>query len=676
MKKLIYIVAIISFSFGFSQDLSMQDGVFTRCAPDKFFDSGGEFGNYSNDENFSTTICAQNANEFIILDFSLFSTQLNQDVMTIYDGDDNTAPILGSFSGPSAPGSISATIANMSGCLTIEFFSNASANTVGWEADILCAAPCQNIVASIDNTNPIANGSGVIGILPGETVQFAGSATFSDNGTNATYDWDFGDTNNATGTNVSNTFLNPGTYTVRLSVSDDNPQGCFDVETITVIVLGDNVVVDQNAFTPEQLIEDVLVNSPCASVSNIISSTGTNFSPTEPNGIGYFFSNGINFPFEDGLLLTSGDAGRAGGPNVFLGDGTVGVWPGDPDLNAATGINSNNATFIQFDFTPLADNISFEFLMASEEYDMGGFECTFSDAFAFLLTDSNGVTTNLAVLPGTNTPILVTNIHPDNGAACGAANPEFFGEYTPANGPPISFDGRTTVFTAQSPVIPGEDYTIKLVIADDGDGNFDSGVFLKAGSFDLGGDLGDDITIAAGTAECGGNSITLDTGIPTAGHTWYFEGVEIVGETDSTIDVNVGGNYSVDVVFAGVCQSTDTILVEFRESPSANPAQDLLACSATGTSQFDLSENDDDILGTQNATDFIITYHLTEQDAIDNVGVLPTNYTNTVNPQVIWARMADVTQTCFDTVSFSLSASTQPDINLVLDLEVCDDVSN
>lgn len=48
----------------------------------------------------------------------------------------------------------------------------------------------------------------------------------------------------------------------------------------------------------------------------------------------------------------------------------------------------------------------------------------FSDAFAFLLTDSEGNTTNLAVLPGTNTPILVTNIHPFNGF-CPAINEEF-----------------------------------------------------------------------------------------------------------------------------------------------------------------------------------------------------------------------------------------------------------
>ncbi|MFK7834049.1 MAG: choice-of-anchor L domain-containing protein, partial [Winogradskyella sp.] len=678
MKKILYSLTIIISSFGFSQDILMENGTFTRCAPDRFFDSGGEFANYGNDENLVTTICPENADEFIILNFTLFTTQLGAqpDVMNIYDGDDVTAPLIGSYQGPTGPGTVSATGANTSGCLTVEFISNGGGNINGWEAEILCATPCQNIVASIDATTPLPNAAGVIGILPGESVDFSGSGTFSVDGTDALYNWDFGDGNSASGADVTNTYTNSGTYTVTLTASDINPQGCSDTITITVFVLGPNVVVDQDTFTPEQLIEDVLIDSPCASVSNIVSSTGINFSASEPNGIGYFFSNGIDFPFEDGLLLTTGDASEAGGPNTFLGDGS-GAWPGDADLEAAVGIDSNNATFIQFDFVPLADSISFDFLMASEEYDMGSFECTFSDAFAFLLTDSAGNTTNLAVLPGTTTPILVTNIHPDNGASCGGINEQYFGAYTSPNGPPISFDGRTRPFTAESAVIPGESYTIKLVIADDRDNNFDSGVFIKAGSFNLGGNLGDDITIAADTAECDGTEIILDSSLELATHIWYQDGVVIPGEVLSTLTVTEPGVYSADFDFAGVCTgSADPILIEFRASPTANVPQNLSICSATGVEEFDLLQNDDDVLGAQDAGDFSISYHLTEQDAIDNTGALTSPYTNISSPQTIWVRIADLTQTCIDTTSFLLSAESAPTVNPAPDLELCDDISN
>ncbi|MCA0152729.1 choice-of-anchor L domain-containing protein, partial [Winogradskyella vincentii] len=683
MRKLIFVFALITSFYANAQDVLMQNGTFNRCAPDKFFDSGGEFANYSNGENIVTTICPQNAGEFIILDFLSFVTQLglNPDFLNIYDGTDTTANLLGSFQGAVGPFTVSASDSNTSGCLTLEFISHPSDGTIdGWEANILCATACQDIVASIDTTTPAPNGTGVISILPGDTVDFSGSATFSVDGSNATYDWDFGDGNTAIGTDVSHLFPVAGTYTVTFTATDDNPQGCTGTETITVFVLGPNVVVDQDLFTPEELIEDVLVNSPCASVSNITWSTGINFSPIEPNGIGYFFSDGINFPFEDGVLLTSGNASEAEGPNI---GGTIGAgspaWPGDPDLDAIAGTNTTNATYIQFDFVPLADNISFEFLMASEEYDMGSFECNFSDAFAFLLTDSMGITTNLAVLPGTNTPILVTNIHLDNGS-CPAQNPQYFGEYTPAGGPPIAFDGRTSVFTAQSAVNPGETYTIKLVIGDDGNGGsdtiLDSGVFLKAGSFDLGGDLGEDITIASGTARCGGSSVELDTSLTGATHTWYYEGVEIMGETGSMISVTEPGTYSVDIVFSGVCQASDSILVEFIPSPTASPAIDLFECSSSGTAEFDLSQNDNNVLGTFDPLDFVVSYHLTEQNAIDNVDALPINYTNISNPQLIWARVADNSQACFDVVSFSISTFGQPVINPVADMEMCDDGLN
>ena len=511
MKKIYLLVILLLPLMSFSQDLDMQDGTFNRCAPDIFYDSGGAAGNYGSDENFVTTICPQNANEFIILNFTEFSTQLNTDILTIYDGDDTTAPVIGSYSGVAGPGNVQATSA--SGCLTIEFTSNATGTTTGWAAEIFCATPCQTITPSIDSTTPPAS-SGIVTILPGETVDFEGSATFSEDGTGATYEWNFGDTNTATGQSVSNTYTNVGTYTVTLIVTDNNPQGCSETTTIIVNVLGPYIQVDPDTFTPEQLIEDVLINSECASVSNIISSTGTDFGSV--NGMGYFFGDGMSFPFQEGIILSSGTANSAEGPEVGIQSNGSFAWPGDADLENAIGLppgRTNNATFIQFDFVPLADNISFNFVFASEEY--GTFQCTFTDAFAFLLTNNDtGVTTNIALVPGTTDVVSVLNVRDDafNGN-CPSVNPEFFDSFygpggQPAIDAPIDFLGYTVSMVAQSAVVPNTSYTIKLVIADDQDTAYDAAVFLEAGSFDLGGDLGDDITIMAGTAECEGTPVS------------------------------------------------------------------------------------------------------------------------------------------------------------------------
>ncbi|APY08350.1 hypothetical protein BWZ20_08585 [Winogradskyella sp. J14-2] len=422
----------------------------------------------------------------------------------------------------------------------------------------------------------------------------------------------------------------------------------------------DNVVVDQTTYTVEQLVQDILIGGECAQISNITYSTGTDFG--EENGIGYFSmqGDGVGFPFDEGIILTTGDANLASGPNVnAMSDGSS-AWPGDTDLENAVGISTtNNATIVEFDFVPLAQEISFDFLMASEEYNGntgGTFECTFSDAFAFLLTDSNGVTTNLAVLPNTTTPILVTNIHLAN-PGCDAENEEYFGGYIPDNLPPISFDGRTTVFTAQSSVNVGETYHIKLVIADQSDSAFDSGVFLKAGSFDLGElDLGEDITIASGDAACLGDPVVLDTGAPNLNHFWFKNGIVIDGENSSTLTVTEPDLYTAQVIFSSQCFLVDEILVEFLEPPLLNEdPSDLESCSATEEAPFFLSENDAIVLGNLDPDNHSISYHLSENEADTNTNPITEDpYINTSNPQTVFVRIEDNTTGCHNVASFDL----------------------
>jgi len=53
---------------------------------------------------------------------------------------------------------------------------------------------------------------------------------------------------------------------------------------------------------------------PCSSISNITSSTGTDFGAD--NGIGYFESNGSSFPFANGIVMTTGNADNAPGPET------------------------------------------------------------------------------------------------------------------------------------------------------------------------------------------------------------------------------------------------------------------------------------------------------------------------------------------------------------------------
>ena len=89
-------------------------------------------------------------------------------------------------------------------------------------------------------------------------------------------------------------------------------------------------------------------------------------------------------------------------------------WIGDTDLEQALGItNTFNATVLEFDFIPLTNFFSFNYIFASNEYQ-DIFPCNLSDGFAFLIKENipGSSYQNLAVIPGTTTPVSSKNIHP------------------------------------------------------------------------------------------------------------------------------------------------------------------------------------------------------------------------------------------------------------------------
>ena len=90
------------------------------------------------------------------------------------------------------------------------------------------------------------------------------------------------------------------------------------------------VTVSTTSYTVPQLVNNVLINSPCVSATNITWSTGTNFGSS--NGIGFFQNTNPNFPMQSGVVLSTGNVLNAPGPNTsLLNDGSA-VWPGDARL--------------------------------------------------------------------------------------------------------------------------------------------------------------------------------------------------------------------------------------------------------------------------------------------------------------------------------------------------------
>ncbi|WP_298393879.1 choice-of-anchor L domain-containing protein [Flavobacterium sp.] len=289
----------------------------------------------------------------------------------------------------------------------------------------------------------------------------------------------------ATGLNTGTTY----TFYVRAVCSTTENSNWSTVLTFTPTQTVPAIAVSTSQYTVDQLVNNVLINNPCLTVSNITSSTGTNFGSV--NGIGSFTNTNPLFPISSGIVLSSGSAMSAPGPNTTILSQGSSTWTGDTQLegiiSSAIGVPmvSKNATKLEFDFTSLNSFMSFNFLLASDEY--GTFQCDFADAFAFLLTDlDTGITTNLAVIPGTTTPVSVVTIRNSlHNNSCASANPLFFDSFYGTNqtGSATNYNGQTVKMTASANIIPNRNYHIKLVIADRSDTAYDSSVFIEAGTF-------------------------------------------------------------------------------------------------------------------------------------------------------------------------------------------------
>ncbi|WP_026704567.1 DUF7619 domain-containing protein [Flavobacterium soli] len=234
-------------------------------------------------------------------------------------------------------------------------------------------------------------------------------------------------------------------------------------------------------FTPTELVTDVLLNNACVNVSNITTQGIC--------GIGAFDSNNGSFPFEQGLVIRSGQVHLAAGTYTGNNNSSVCSQLGDADLNTIIASSGqigtvNDVSFIKFNFTALSNELSFNFLFASNEY--GQFQCNYSDVFGFILTDlETGQKQNIAIVPNTSMPVSTTTIRNSlYNPSCTSVNPEYFGSYNVENADSrINFIGQTVPMTASATLIPNKEYSLKFAVGDYQDTQFDSAVFIEGGSF-------------------------------------------------------------------------------------------------------------------------------------------------------------------------------------------------
>jgi len=260
--------------------------------------------------------------------------------------------------------------------------------------------------------------------------------------------------------------------------------------TTTIRVM--NISID-SSFSPEVLVRDSFIKGNCDNVSNI-ESFGSNL------GVGYF-SNAENIiGLSSGIIISTGKAEDAEGPNENVATSTAFNDSGDIDLDDYATSEVFDATGIEFDFVPLSDKVSFRYVFASEEYCEFAFT-VFNDNFGFFVSgpgingDFSNNAINAATLPNSTIYVSIKSVNhfmnpdwyvqnelPDDASTCGIPfNAAYLNN--------LEFDGFTIPFTATIDVIPCETYHIRLVVGDVADDKLDSAVFFESKSLNLGGEV-------------------------------------------------------------------------------------------------------------------------------------------------------------------------------------------
>jgi len=444
------------------------------------------------------------------------------------------------------------------------------------------------------------------------------------------------------------------------------------VYLLSNIMYAQQISVD-TSMSEEELIQNVLIQG-CVEVSNVSSQINGNVNGF--NSFGYFESASSNFPFNNGIILSTGNVMSAGNTlnEATLNEGEDN-WLNDSDLENALEITGTlNATSIEFDFISISNTIQFNYILASEEY-YGNFPCEYSDGFAFLIKEANSSEpyTNIALVPGTSIPVNTNTIHEEIVGFCDAQNEQYFDDYDIGD---TNFNGRTNVLTATATIVPNVQYHIKLVIADQTDENYDSAVFIEGSSFNATVDLGNDITTCADTVILDGNIEN-----PQASYSWLLNGTPIDGETQPTLNVTQSGLYTVSIdipINNDICTIEDSVVVNISSTQNSEPISDFEICDDSSADEiefFDLTSKNIEVVNSVTAGEYSIFYYLSDSDAQNNINPISSPFQNTSNPQQIFVRIEDVNSGCLAFNSFNLVVNPLPNINTPTPLEICDNLS-
>ena len=168
--------------------------------------------------------------------------------------------------------------------------------------------------------------------------------------------------------------------------------------------------------------------------------------------------------------------------------------------------------------------------------------------------------------------------------------------------------------------------------------------------------------ITQGTCLGQGTEFSLNSNTEINSIIWDFGDGSTSTETNPTHYYQNAGSYTISAEINAPGETFYiTNIITINNFPVANTPEDMYRCDDIengGYQFFDLSTKNSEIYSLPGVN---ITYHLSEENAIDNIDPLETNYENISNPQNIYVRVQNsLSPDCFDITSFQLHVLETP----------------
>lgn len=656
---------------GFSQnELNMQDGSWTEC-DFILYDSGGFDGNYGNNENLTLTLCPPVDGGTVTLDFLNFSTQINLDILSVYDGDSVNSPLIGAFSGVNTPGGV--IIAdNASGCLTLNFVSDGSGNTNGWAASVGCLSnfainqPSDYVVC-----DEFGNGFGIFDFSTKDAEILGG---LNPSAYSISYHETFQDAQDNVNALVNpyTSIVNPQTICARV---EELPTGNVEVTCFNLIVQpapipniqsvyeacpGNLISIDSGfnsqefAFTwfydgiilPNENGPSLITSEVGSYVLEVNSIFTGCFSQTEFEVVEVSFvdiTNPTTYVVcdtdDDGIsvfdLSTRTDEILGGNQNPSLLV-TYHTTLGDAEgfFNILDPIFTNTIPFAQTLFARVSTNTGDCFATTTLDLIVDPDCITASSVEAFVCGDDPNIPVNYDLT--SQEPIMLNGQNPsDFTIAYYLTEADAQNETNPLPNPEVfSVSGNSSVIYVRIENQSGSSIVVQIFL------NY----FLNP-QIDFNGPY----TI------CNGNEIVLFPFLNNPNGNYDF--LWSTGETSPEIVVNIGGTYTVTVtdLISGCMSSADVEVIEGGTAPTLADAADLYSCEPNAT--FDLTSTLPEVLNGLDANQFNINFFNNLNSANTNTNSItdPINYSPLNSNETIFVRVQNVGDECFALSDFNIT---------------------